>query len=441
MNKKTFIIDTNVILSDATCIYKFENNDVVVPLPVLAELDNFKKSQDELGRNARHFSKTIDKLREQGSLSESVSLGESKGRLKVSFFNSNTANTMTAETDFNVIDNQILSVALNEKWNTVGDVVLVTKDVNLRIKADCYGLQAETYENDNVPIDDLYTGVREVGSVLEAKDCFPNEFIIVNAKGQKTLYRFKDNEFVPIASHEHLWGLEAKNIEQKLAFDILMDDDIKLVTMLGQAGSGKTLCALAAALTKTTDEFKYRRVLVSRPVMPMGKDIGFLPGDINEKLDRYMQPIYDNIDFLMGDYNVENYDVSSKTTKGKKPKPNEKKAGQFENGYQELFAAGILKIEPLLYIRGRSISNQILILDEAQNISKDAMKTIISRAGINTKIIVTGDISQIDDPYLDATSNGLTYLVDKFKDQPIAGHITLKTCERSELADLAAKIL
>jgi PhoH-like ATPase len=339
-------------------------------------------------------------------------------------------------------DNRILATALNLKHDNL-PVILVTKDTNLRIKADALGMRAEDYESDTITLDELYSGETELLVEPDAINGFyaqgeytppadpkplPNEFALLKNSAnpsQTALARYQQqkNVFVPITNTKHgVWGINAKNKQQQFALDLLLNDDIRLVTLVGKAGTGKTLLALAAGLEKTIEARTFQRLVVSRPVFPLGKDIGFLPGDIEEKLRPWMQPIRDNLDFLMGASAV------AGRVKGKKD-------------LQSLFDLGMIEVEPLTYIRGRSMPNQYLIVDEAQNLTPHEIKTIITRAGEGTKVVLTGDPYQIDNPYIDSSSNGLTFVVERFKGESIAGHITLVKGERSDLAELAATLL
>lgn len=433
--QKTYVLDTNVILHDCNSIFKFEDNIVVIPMTVIEELDSFKKQMNELGRNARHFSKIVDELRETGSLLKGVKVNSDGGILKVASLSVSIPN-FPKELDLAVPDNRILAVAFVEKG------ILVSKDINMRLKADAIGIPAETYENDVVDFSSLYSGIltTEEGFLPPLDILSPNQFVQVkDAKGEiMSEFIFKNGKLEHLSEDLEAWGLTPRNAEQRYAMQLLLDDNIKLVSLVGSAGVGKTLIAIAAGLRKVTDDFVYRKMLVSRPVMPMGRDIGYLPGDIDEKLAPYMAPIVDNIEYLMNGYVTEPEFPTKK--KGKK-KVEDKDGGLLPKGYMELVAAGIMDIEPLLYIRGRSIPNQFLLVDEAQNLSPHEIKTIITRSGEGTKIILTGDPEQIDNPYLDASSNGLTYVVERFKNEAIAGHVTLTQGERSDLATLAAKIL
>jgi len=437
--KKIFVLDTNVLLHDPRSIFSFEDNDVVIPIVVIEELDKFKKGVDEVGRNARQVSRILDEYRQKGKLSQGVPL-EGGGNLRVEL-NHQSPEHLPTELIATKADNRILATALNLKHDGL-PVILVTKDTNLRIKADALGMRAEDYESDTITLDELYSGEMEMlvdPGVIEdfyAKGELqiadpkphPNQFVLIKNSAnlsQSALARYHQQKqvLVPLAGAKHgVWGINAKNKQQQFALDLLLNDDIRLITLVGKAGTGKTLLALAAGLEKTIESRSFQRLVVSRPVFPMGKDIGFLPGDIEEKLKPWMQPIRDNLDFLVGSSG------GPGRVKGKKD-------------LQSLFDLGMIEVEPLTYIRGRSMPNQYLIVDEAQNLTPHEIKTIITRAGEGTKVVLTGDPYQIDNPYIDSSSNGLTFVVDRFKEEPIAGHITLVKGERSELAELAATLL
>ncbi len=437
--KKIFVLDTNVLLHDPQAIFAFQDNDVVIPIVVIEELDKFKKGVDEIGRNARQVSRILDEHRLKGKLSLGVQL-KGGGCLRVEL-NHQSPQHLPNELIATKADNRILATALNLKHDDL-PVILVTKDTNLRIKADALGLRAEGYESETVTIDELYAGERELAVDPGAIDEFytkgempppepkpyPNEYLLLKNSAnpsQTALARYsrQRNALVPISSAKHgVWGINARNKQQQFALDLLLNDDIRLVTLVGKAGTGKTLLALAAGLEKTIEARSFQRLVVSRPVFPLGRDLGFLPGDIEEKLKPWMQPIRDNLDFLMG------ASVVAGRAKGKKD-------------LQNLFELGMIEVEPLTYIRGRSMPNQYLIVDEAQNLTPHEIKTIITRAGEGTKVVLTGDPYQIDNPYIDSSSNGLTYVAERFKDEPIAGHITLVKGERSDLAELAATLL
>jgi len=438
---KNFVLDTNVLLHDPNALFRFKDNRVFVPIMVIEELDHFKKDLNMLGRNARTVSKFIDRLREQGNLADGVPL-EHGGVLRVAF-GGEGASLLPPELKGSLADNQILGVALSVRGREKDvPVVVVSKDTNLRIKADALGITAEDYESDRVDIEELYRGFREVQAGKEfidafyaagesdpppgAEDLYPNEYVVFrdaatqsSALGRANGSKRKLRLLPPMK--DDVWGVRPRNKEQHFALDILLDDSVKLVTLAGKAGTGKTLLAIAAGLRKTSDDEVYQRMLVSRPVLPMGKDLGFLPGDIEEKLKPWMQPIFDNVEYLFG--------FSRKKRQGG------------VRGYQELMNLGILEIEPLTYIRGRSIPNQFIIVDEAQNLSPHEVKTILTRAGENSKVVLTGDPYQIDNPFVDSASNGLSFTVEKFKGEAIAGHVMLVKGERSPLAELAANIL
>lgn len=437
---KTFVLDTNVLLHDPFALFRFQENTILIPITVIEEIDRFKKDMNETGRNARHVSRILDELREKGSLSSGITL-ESGGQLRVALTNSDMMSLIPPELSEEKGDNRILAVAAEAKKESGQmPVILVTKDTNLRIKADAIGLDAEDYESDKVDISELYTGSCDLEVSSETVDRFygqgwvdaperlqPNQYVVMRdvANSSHTAlakYHAAANRLSPIikTEKEGVWSIHPRNREQSCALDALLDDSVKIVTLVGKAGTGKTLLAIAAGLHKTAEENVYNRLLVSRPVFPMGKDLGFLPGDIEEKLAPWMQPIFDNVELLLSGYESEK---------------------RHSKGYRELMAMGILEIEPLTYIRGRSIPKQYLIVDEAQNLTPHEIKTIVTRAGEGTKIVLTGDPYQIDNPYVDSSSNGLTYLVERFKGQEISAHITMMKGERSALAELAANLL
>jgi PhoH-like ATPase len=438
--RKNFILDTNVLLHDPQSIYAFADNNVIVPIYVIEEIDQFKRDLSELGRNARMVARYLDSFRTEGSLAEGVALPNG-GMLRVAF----TENKPPASlADKDLMDNRILQVAIELRQKEPDtQAVFITKDTNLRIRADALGLVAEDYDAERVEISELYTGLAELFVPRETVDLLykpgaevdvpgmeqlaPNQYLLLKdetnpshtAMGRMSATRGK---VVPLMRtiKEGVWGVRPRNMEQAFTLDLLLNDDIKLVTIVGKAGTGKTLMAIAAGLQKVTEEAFYQKVLVSRPIFPLGRDIGYLPGSVEEKLNPWMQPIFDNVEFLM---NLSRAD---------------KKAGR---GYHELVDLGLISIEPLTYIRGRSIPNQYIIVDEAQNLTPHEVKTIITRVGDNTKIILTGDPFQIDNPYVDASSNGLVHVVNRFKSEKIAGHITMFKGERSALAELAANLL
>ncbi len=436
--KKVFVIDTSVLVHDPQALNVFQDNDIVIPIAVLEEIDGHKKRQDEVGRNARWVSNFLDKLRAVGHLYSGVPLGEQGGTIRVEL-NHQEVDKLPATLDRSKIDNRIIAVALALKQETSLPVILVTKDINMRIKADALGIDAEDYETDKIQIEEVYTGTCTLkvepdqidkfysNNELVVKDVslFPNQMVILEdafGSSKSALARHLSNgKLLPLRFvGQDPFGLKARSKEQKFALELLLDEDIRLVTIIGRAGTGKTLLGLAAGLQKVVEESRYRRLTVSRPVVPMGNDLGFLPGDVNEKLRPWMQPIYDNLEFLFSN------------------RDRNEKIDQLVNSMQDL---NILELEALTYIRGRSIPNQFLLVDEAQNLSPHEIRTIITRVGEGTKIVLTGDPYQIDHPYLDSNSNGLTFVVERFKNEKIAGHITLTKGERSELSELGAKLL
>jgi PhoH-like ATPase len=437
---KNFILDTNVLLHDPQALFKFEENNIFIPITVIEEIDRFKKDMNETGRNARQVSRILDTLREKGSLATGVSMPQN-GSLRVELFSEKFYKHLPIDLRSDSGDNRILAVAMDvqDRYPETA-LVFVTKDTNLRIKADALGVTAEDYESDKVDIQELYSGTRSIDMNAEDVDRFygqgwldapqgiaPNEFLTIVDRATPShtaicRYDAVSERIVPVRKvpKEGIWSLFARNREQSYALDVLMDDSIRLVTLVGKAGTGKTLLAIAAGLHKVAEEGVYNRLLVSRPVFPMGKDIGFLPGDIEEKLTPWMQPIFDNVELLISGHESEK---------------------RHSKGYKELISMGLLDIEPLTYIRGRSIPKQYMIVDEAQNLTPHEIKTIVTRVGDGTKIVLTGDPYQIDNPYVDSSSNGLSFLVEKFKNEKIAAHVTLTKGERSELAELAANLL
>ena len=442
--KKIFILDTNVLLHDPNAMLSFKEHEVVLPITIIEELDRFKKQIEAIGRNARQVSRTLDKLSKKGSLTKGVEL-ERGGILRVALCDPKILEALPAELAGNKADNTILAVAIAIKKQCECPVTLVSKDTNLRIKADVLGLHTEDYETDKVDIEQLYTGTAEIlvsseqleqfyhtGSLALTGEFVANQAItLINETNTSHtalgIYKQIENSPHVISLQKTAFSavasITARNREQRFALDILLDDKIQLVTLVGKAGTGKTLLALAAGVEKVVNEQLYNQMLISRPIIPMGRDLGYLPGEINEKLTPWMQPLYDNLDLIF-----DTQDTS-------------RKPAEWRRGYQELMQLNLLKIEPLTYIRGRTIPKQFLIVDEAQNLTPHEVKTILTRAGESTKVILTGDIEQIDNPYVDSSSNGLAYVVEKFKPETIAGHITLVKGERSELAERASLIL
>jgi len=435
---KKYILDTNVYLTDFNAVLSFQDNDIYIPLKVLEEIDKHKKRQDSVGYNARQTIRILDELRENGSLQKGVRIAEDKGMLYVYDF---LPEDMPINLDPNDPDNKIIATTIRvqkDSQNETTPVVLVSRDINMRVKCDSLGIKTQDYIITQAveSIEHVYTGFKEItveDSIIDDfyqdKDVFvntgdeilnPNEFIMLtsNVDNSKTaLCRFV-NDYMPvkkIVNHKQVWGLEARNKEQSFALDLLMNPDVKLVTLVGKAGTGKTLTAIAAGLEQIMSQNPtYSKLIVSRPVQAMGKDIGFLPGTMEEKMLPWLAPIQDNLENLLG--------------------------GSKEH-LQMYMHDGTIEVEALTFIRGRSIANAFIIIDESQNLTKHELKTIITRVGENTKIILTGDIEQIDNAYVDETSNGLTHAVERLKHHNITGHVMFKKGERSELADIAAKEL
>jgi PhoH-like ATPase len=442
--KKVFILDTNILLNDPASIFKFDDNDVVIPISVIEEVDTFKKELSETGRSARELSRKLDRLRERGTLSSGIKIFEDRDDSGNLFVYLGQNMEVLPDVLADNTDNHILAIALTlqKQFGDARRVILITKDTNLRIKADAFGITAEDFEADKVTVSELYTGFSNIKVdaatisefyqkrqiVIPKTNFFPNQFVILadeNDENQCCYGMFDESEgairmLEPQA--EGVWGIYPRNLEQTFALEALLDDNIKLVTLSGSAGTGKTLMAIAAGLGKTTDEDEYQKLLVARPIFPLGKDLGFLPGDLDEKLNPWMQPIFDNLELLLGGGSHSRQKRLSKS-------------------YQELINQGMLQVEPLTYIRGRSLPNQFFVVDEAQNLTPHEIKTILTRAGEGTKIVLTGDPYQIDNPYIDSENNGLTYVIEAFKKEKIAAHVTLQRGERSELATLAATLL
>jgi PhoH-like ATPase len=431
--KKNYILDTNVLLHDPSAINKFEEHTVIIPIRVIEEIDRFKRDLSELGRSARTVSRMLDDLRGRGKLSEGVRM-DNGGELRIAFNGQLTGHPLNEPADF-----QILKMATDLRARDPSvPCIVVSKDVNLRLKADAMGLDAQNYENDHVDINELYMGHREmdvsadqIAELMEKNrvpmpgtSLFPNEYVLLKDAidpSHTALGRYDaDQQAVVTLIHtpDEMRQVSPRNREQHFAVDALLDDRIKVVTIIGKAGTGKTLLAVAAGLHKTLWDKVYRKMLVCRPTFPMGKDIGYLPGTMEEKLNPWMQPIYDALDLLAN---------------GRRGHP--------QKDRDALEEADRIGVEPLTYIRGRSIPNQYIIVDEAQNLTPLEVKTVITRVGHGTKIVLTGDIYQIDNPYVDAMSNGLSVVVDRFRSHTLAAHIHLSKGVRSEVAELAANLL
>ena len=435
MAVKNYVLDTNVLLHDARAIFAFADNNVIIPIYVLEEVDTFKKDQSELGRNARQIARELDAFRSEGGLSHPQKM-ENGGTVRVALSKNPPKNPSS---DSRSMDQRIIDMAIEVRdADLKTPTVLVTKDVNMRVRGDALGLASVDFEPERISIDELYPGNRELlvpsgtidkfyadGSVVvDAPGLHANEYLTLKDDGGKSALTRWDKtaaKAIPVKKlREGVWGIKPRNKEQHFALDLLLNDDVKLVTLVGKAGTGKTLLAIAAGLQKVTEEQVFSKLLVSRPIFPLGRDIGYLPGTIEEKLNPWMQPIYDNLELLLG------------------LNKSDKKEGR---SYAELVDLGFVEIEPLTYIRGRSLPNVYMIVDEAQNLTPHEVKTIVTRAGEGTKIVLTGDPYQIDHPYLDSSNNGLTTVAERFKNEMIAGHVILTKGERSALAELATQIL
>jgi PhoH-like ATPase len=436
--KKIYVLDTSVYLTNADCIYAFKTNDIYVPLKVFEEIDKHKKRQDAVGAQARKIIRIWDELRGSGSLEKGVRIRKGLGLIKAVSTTGMLESDLPTDLDIKIPDHLILATALKCTKETDRKVILVSRDINMRVIADAIGMQAEDFQNNQVVgnSEEIFTGYatvlvddQEIDKFYEKKDVYlegralhPNQYVMLvsNANEKKTALGKFVSDVAPLqqllSNKKGVWGIKPRNKEQHFLLDALMDPSIEIVTAIGKAGSGKTICAIAAGLEQTIDESnsQYTRVIVSRPVQPLGKDIGFLPGTLEEKMTPWLMPIQDNLQFLMGNNKV-TLDI-----------------------YMQ---KGTIEIEALTYIRGRSISSAFIIIDEAQNLTSHELKTIITRVGEGTKIVLTGDVEQIDNVYIDATSNGLTHAVEKFKKFELASHVTLKKGERSRVATFAAQNL
>ncbi len=485
---KHFVLDTNILLHNPNALFVFKEHHVVIPFTVIEELDKLKRQNDDIGRNARECIRHLDRLRTQGRLTEGVRWGQFSpvagqassaqgpkagqgaggggggvapltGDIRIDA----TDHERPAMIALDTPDNRIIAVAW-DLHRSGARVVFVSKDLNARIKSDALGIRTEDFENQKVDAERLYSGylhatidgatidelysermlaVRRLvdAGALDAtaadgtayqRELIANEFVVMrdaDDEGHTGLARrlADTDHLIPVnAPRKPTYGIMPRNVQQTMAMDLLLDDEVRLLTLLGSAGTGKTLLAVAAGMTKTFNEERYEKLLVARPIMPLGRDIGYLPGDKDEKLTAWMQPIFDNLTYLMSTRGAPMQAADSQTS---------------EQRIRKLMADGKLVLEPLTYIRGRSIPHQFMIVDEAQNLTPHEIKTIVSRVGEGTKVVLTGDIQQIDNPYLDQSSNGLSYLIEKMKGLPLVGHVSLSKSERSELASLAASLL
>ena len=439
MAKKYFVLDTNVLLHDPGALTAFADNEVVLPFRVIEELDKFKKGSDDTSRHARQVIRFLDRLRVKGRLADSgVAVEETGGTVRIAMDDRTPAHPILAE---NTADDRIIGVAyrLMQEGKTT---IFISKDINARIKSDALGIRTMDFEKQKVDFDRIYTGYREVeadaaalgglesenGIEPPADDLQPNEFVLFKGAGDEkapVVGRFDAGRkrVVPLRfADKTIQNVSARNPQQRMAIELLMQDSVRLVTLMGPAGTGKTLLAVACGMQKVLVEKRYEKLLVSRPIIPFGQDIGYLPGAKEEKLWQWMQPIFDNLAYIL-------------RTK--------KKGGDggMDERISNLIDSGALELEALTYIRGRSIPDQFIIVDEAQNLTPHEVKTVVSRVGEDSKIVLTGDPYQIDNPYLDSSSNGLAYAAERMKGLGLAGHVMLAKSERSELASLAAERL
>ncbi len=438
--QKNIILDTNVLLHDPKAIFNFPDSHVIIPIEVIEEIDSFKRDMTELGRNSRSIAQILDGLRAKGKLGEGIQIENNSTLRVICDLRLTSPGAGRGRDHGGKPENRILAIALDlQKEQPDATTTVVTKNVNLRLKADALNVQAQDYDVDRSPDADVYTGWHtletDADTIAQAQKGLPvdlpdfrglpNEYVLLKTKGSEkpcalTRVGKIPNRVYPIAEHKNgAAGIKPLNLEQTFALDALLDDKIKLVTIAGKAGTGKTLLAIAAGLRKVFSEDQYHRLLVFRPTMPVGRDIGFLPGDIKEKMAPWMQPIYDALEL------IREQDKRSPT----RMLP------------QDILECEEISIEPLTFIRGRSIPHQYIIIDEAQNLTPLEVKTVITRVGNGTKIVLTGDPHQIDNPYVDALSNGLVYLINRLRSSPISAHIGLRKGERSELAETAANLL
>ncbi len=440
---KTFVLDTNVILHDPTCINQFEENNIIIPLAVIEEIDHFKKGTQVINLNAREFARTLDKISGNNIFNGGISLGKGKGKVRIVITKGLSEEIRSAFRE-DTTDHRVLTVCteLKKLSSDKERIILVTKDVNLRMKAKAIGVEAEDYTTDRVgSLDELYTGKETIENfedeVLKKfyelpyaitidefaknskQEVVPNKFLIIRNQNRSVLSQIDNNmQLINRIDKESVYGIKPRNAEQTFAIQSLINNSIPLVSLTGKAGTGKTLLALASALHVRK---YYRQIYISRPIIPLSnKDIGFLPGDVESKIGPYMQPLWDNLKVIQDQF--QETDIQSITI-------------------NNMVKDNKLVIEPLSFIRGRSLQRIFFIVDEAQNLTPHEIKTIITRAGEGTKIVFTGDIYQIDHPYLDTLSNGLSYLIDKFKGQKLYAHVNLEKGERSELAEIASNLL
>jgi PhoH-like ATPase len=461
--KRIFVLDTNVLLHDAKSIFSFKGVMVGIPFAVLEELDQLKKEQNELGMNARNVIRLLDSLKREGSLKEGVSISnEISEEIKGESFLKVLPTPQENKVEFcsKTVDNIIIQTIVELKNNGY-KATLITKDINLRVKCDFLDIPAEDYEKDAITYEEYYKGwtslklssteikkanVKKLSDIVDVEGLCINEFVALESQHNEwtyRLFRFLGGNNFKEVSQENFWqNFGPRNIQQAMALDLLLDDSIKFISLLGPAGTGKTFLAILAGLFKTTKEHFYRKFLITRPIVALGADVGYLPGNLQEKLFNWMQPVYDNIEIIFSELNHREINKQSNKTKHpKKDNKSHKKQLDIFSEINNLKTKGLLSLEAITYMRGRSIANQFVFIDEAQNLTPHEIKTIVTRAGEGTKVIIAGDPYQIDSPYMDFISNGLTVTSEKFKEQPLFGTVFLETSERSELAKVASEIL
>ena len=461
--KKIFVLDTNVLLHDAKSIFSFKGVAVGIPFAVLEELDQLKKEHNELGMNARNVIRLLDSFKREGSLKDGVSVKNeiSNGNGEESLLRVlPTPQDNKIEMCAKSVDNIIIQTMVELKKDGY-KATLITKDINLRVKCDFLGIKAEDYEKDTITYEEYYKGwtslqlssteikkasAKKLLDIVDPESLFVNEFVALESQHNEwnyRLFRFLGGSSFKEVSQESFWqSFGPRNMQQAMALDLLLDDSIKFISLLGPAGTGKTFLAILVGLFKTIKKHLYRKFLITRPIVALGADVGYLPGNLQEKLFHWMQPVYDNIEIIFSE--IDNREIKQPPKKTKQPKKGHKPRRKQLDIFSEinlLKKKGILSLEAITYMRGRSIANQFVFIDEAQNLTPHEIKTIVTRAGEGTKVIIAGDPHQIDSPYMDFISNGLTVTSEKFKEQPLFGTVFLETSERSEMAKIATEIL
>jgi PhoH-like ATPase len=463
INKKMFLLDTNILIHDPEAYKRFKDAYVGIPINVLEELDSFKREKNDRGRSAREAIRNLDSVREQGSLRDGVKL-DSGSIIRVVFIAEDTQ--ISIPLNINLADNEILLIALHMQHEGF-DVELISKDLNMRVKADSLGIASNDYLYHEVSRKDHYKGwlrvqvpsiqlKKDPNTLFDAafaKELSPNQFILLESQHNPHNYkvlRYLGNQKYRAVVHPDLkWPMEARNAQQLMALDLLFDDTIQFISLVGGAGTGKTFLALLAGLHQTLEAEMYKKMLVSRPIIPLGADVGYLPGDLQDKLHNWMQPVRDNMEFIVHSANVKSHlkkyqaEMNEAIEDGGKKKKHHhpKKAPKVLDNLDELIIRGKISLEAITYMRGRSIPYQFILIDEVQNLTPHEVKTLITRVGEGSKIVIAGDPFQIDAPYLDFKTNGLIVATERFKDERIFGSVFLETSERSELSDLAAHLL